>query len=509
MLVKTFQQNGLICVFGLLLALFYWYLSQHIDFHPDEAIYFDAIPVSVRNDSGAFYSLYYLSIGYWAFGPAGARLASVILGGATFVVLAKTMSLVQPISLTRLLTLLAVFGLSYQGIFVFVRVRPEAAWWFCATLLIYAIARFEYKSQSRVMIFSWILVLISAMLLPMNHRLSWFACVFVGGYAILFLWPERGWHLSVGVCVALALGAFLNIVLRARLGNVPLQEAFAVALSSPQNQLQPLKDFLALVFKGAPLFLNDTSQNANFYEWITGLKSPALSHAFVQNFFWALLFALPLFGKSWKGRYVFSFPAFALLAFWLSGYYNPTYSAGFSLFCVMSLVFCRPFLASWQKKVVWLILAVSIVNGLSFIFTRVLNHGDASYFSVEKAVRKYAEQLLPGQKIAVPERFMPAYLDLPIIHYVNFKMDIPADVDLLVIDNYDLLMYGFVPNFDEKKQALTEQAKRMCLEKSIVEPVYSGDNLFGFTLEQTQDKLGSWFFRNSTAYTIYIYRKCK
>lgn len=507
--MKPSQQGGVIFALGFLLALFYWYLSQHIDFHPDEAIYFDAIPVSIRNDSGAFYSAYYLTLTHWLIGPAGARLASSILAGSTFIALARMMALIQPLSLSRILVLFTVFGLSYQGIFVFVRVRPEAAWWFCATLVMYTVARFENKSQSKVMNAPGLFMLLSVILLPMNHRLSWFACAFLGGYAILFLWREKGWHSAAGVCLSLVLGGVLNIVLRGMWVGVSLQEAFAVAMSSPGSQLQPVKEFLSLAFWGAPLFLNDTAQNANLYEWLTGFKAPALSHAFIQNTFWLLLFVLPVFGKTWKERYVFSFPAFALFAFWLSGYYNPTYSAGFSLFCVIALVYCQPTVEGWRKNMIWLVLAVSLVNGFSFVVTRVLNHGDASYFDAEMTVRQLAEQLSSGQKIAVPERFMSAYVGLPIIHYVNFKMDVPTDVDVMVVDSYDQLMYGFVPDFEAKKQALTEQAKHMCLEKSIVAPVYEQDDLFGVTLDQTQGKLGSWFFRNSAAYTIDIYRKCE
>ena len=118
------QRNSMIWLFGVVLTLFYGYLSLHIDFHPDEAIYFDAIPLRVRNDSGVFYSVFYQLVTHWFSGPEGARLASAILGGATFVALARTIGLFRPLSAVRLVVLFAVFALSYQAIFVFIRVRP-------------------------------------------------------------------------------------------------------------------------------------------------------------------------------------------------------------------------------------------------------------------------------------------------------------------------------------------------------------------------------------------------
>jgi hypothetical protein len=492
--------------FGL--TLFYWFLSQHIDFHPDEAIYFDAIPFSIRNDAGVFYSAFNLLLTHWITGPDGARLASTILGGATFLVMARTVALVQPLSLSRIAVLFTAFSVSYQGIFVFIRVRPEAAWWFCAVLVLYAAIWFETRCRDKVESGPLAALMLAVVLLPMNHRLSWFACAFAGGYAVLFLWREKGLRVAGVVCFSLLAGVILNVILRAWWTGVPLYEAFSVAMSSPGGQRQPVKEFLKLVFQGAPLFLNDTAQNANLYEWITGSKARILSHAFVQNALWLLMFVLPLVGKTWKERYVFAFPSFALFAFWISGYYNPTYSAGFSLFCIIALAYSLPGLVTWWKKIAWLVLAISVVNGLSFIVTRVLHHGDASYFAAEKEIRQVAVGLGPEQKLAVPERFMPAYSGLPVQHYVNFKSDIPADVDVLVTDSYDLLMYGFVPDFEAKKQALIEQTKRMCLTRRVVTPVYEGDDLFGGSLEQTQDKAGSWFFRNSAAYTLSIYRKC-
>ena len=508
-LVKPFRQSTLPWLLAGGVAFFFAYLSHRIDFHPDEAIYFDAVQLSVRNDAGLFYSAFYLSIGHFLPGPVGARFASALLGGATFLLLVRTFVLTQNFSSARIALLFATFVLSYQSIFVFVRVRPEAAWWFCGALVLYAMTWFEIESRDTIRAGSLLALLLAIIMLPMNHRLSWFACAFVGGYALLFLLREKGWRIVGIICLSLFSGLILNIVLRAWLADIPLQAAFATALDGSGGQRQSVKAFLDLVFHGAPLFLNDTAQNPNLYEWISGSKMRALSHAFVQNVLWLLLLVLPLFGRSWKERYVFAFPAFALFAFWASGYYNPTYSAGFSLFCVLALVYSIPGISGWRGKLAVCILSVTMVNGLSFISTRILNHGHASFFAAEIKIRRLAENLSSGQKLAVPERFMSVYSGLPVHHFVNFKTDIPADVDLLVTDSYDLLMYGFVPDFEAKKLALVELAKTLCIEDQILVPVYENDDLWGETVAKTLDKPASWFFRNSAAYVLNIYRKCE
>jgi len=508
MLARSSRISALLWLLAGCLAFFYAYLSQRIDFHPDEAIYFDAIPVSVRNDAGLFYSVFYQLVGYWLPGPAGARLASALLGGATFLLLAQAIAIVKPLSLARIALLFGSFVLSYQSIFVFVRVRPEAAWWFCAALVLCAIVWYESKSRVKIEAGPLLVLLLATMLLPMNHRLSWFACAFVCGYAMLFLLKERGWRVAATVWLATFAGVILNIVLRAWCVGIPLHDAIVTSMGSTGGQRQPLNEFLELVFHGAPLFLNDTAQNPNLYEWIGGSKAGTLSHAFLQNALWLLLIVVPFFGRSWKERYLLAFPAFALFGFWASGYYNPTYSAGFSLFCVMALAYRAPFVSGWRVKMAGFILALSVVNGLSFISTRVLIHGDASFFAAERTIRGLAESLTPDQKLAVPERFMSVYSGLPVQHFVNFKDDIPTDVDLLVTESYDLLMYGFVPNFDEKKRAQADQARHMCLENRIVTPVYKADYLWGETITETLEKPASWFFRNSAAYALSIYRNC-
>ena len=87
-------------------------------------------------------------------------------------------------------------------------------------------------------------------------------------------------------------------------------------------------------------------------------------------------------------------------------------------------------------------------------------------------------------------------------------MDIPSDVDVLVTDSYDSLMYGFVPDFEAKKKALAQLAGKMCLAERIEAPVYQEDTLFGGSISKTLQIPGSWFFRNSAAYALSIYRKC-
>ena len=473
-----------------------WLFSGRIDFHPDEAIYFNGIPVNVRNDTGAFYIAFYSAITALVPGPQGARLASVLLGAGLFAALGLAARRLGNPSNTGTALLFVTFLLSYQG------VRPEAAWWFCSALAFYAALCFLQAPQSRI---AWLGFLGAAMLLPMNHRLSWFACAFFCGYAILFIWRDLGWTKALSVLGALAMGAVLNIVLRGWWAGTPVTAALDVATASSAGMRQPFPEFARLVFDGAPLFLNDTANNHNLFESLSGLHLRRLSHAFVQNTFWLLMLVLPLIGRSWKERYVLGFPLFAFVAFWLSGYYNPTYSAGFSLFGVLALVFLLPTRMGWQRGVLVAGIVLSVLNGASFIATRVLNHGAATYFEAQGDLQRVVAALPEGSQVAVPERFTPAVGRFP-AHTVNFKTDVPAGVDLLVTDSYDRLMYGFVPDFEQKKSGLQRQAEGMCLLKQTTYPVYRNDSLFGNGSTETA---GSWFFRNSTSYVLSYYQKCE
>lgn len=489
---------------GILLAIFLAMMSGHIDFHPDEAIYYEAIPVSLRNDSGAFYNLFYgLLQQLWA-GPSGARIASAILGGLTFMFALKALAESSPVSATRALLLWLVFACSYQSIFVFVRVRPEAAWWCCAALAVFALARTERIGLAR----AWPLTALVA-LLPMNHRLSWFACAFIVGYLIMFghVRPRRS--MAIAVAASLLAGAVLNVALRAWWLGLPLGPALVASLNSPSSPRQPLQEFIALVFKGSPQFLNDTAHNPNLYSWLWPSRLGWLSHELVQNSLWALMIVLPFFGSTWKQRYFLSFPLFGFVAFWMSGYYNPTYSAGFSLFCVFALAGLALEHHGWRRRVTIAVCAITIVNGISFIATRVYNHGEASFFANERAIRQAAESLPPQSSIALPERYTSATSGLPLHLTVNYKTSVPADVDMLVTDSYDALMYHFVPDYDQQKLSLANQASKMCLHQRFDSSVYANDISFDHDPEKNREISGSWFFRNSASYTISIYLKCK
>ncbi len=491
---------------GLLTILLLWAFSGHIDLHPDEAIYFDAIPNSTRNDSGLFYSCFYSLFTHYVWGPAGARLASCVLGGATFVITAYIFRSIKAQGLIDLLILWLLYTISYQAIFVFDRVRPEAAWWFCSTLLLWAIMNVQV-SRSKL---GEGLMILAGLLLPMNHRLSWFPCAFFVGYALLFLRKDLGWRYAFNLCFALLAGALLNIAVRAWWADLSILGTFSGALSSPVATPQPLRDFIHLVFVGSPQFLNDTAQNNNSYDWFISGKPVLLSHHFVQNLFWLAMLVLPFLGKTWRQRYLFSFPLFAFFAFWRSGYYNPTYGAGFSLCCVLMLLAACAYMKPPQRWLLKSVLAVSIFNGISYIATRVENHQEANYFSSVAHLHAFVSAQPSLKKIVLPERFTPAIAGLSVSRFVTFKDDFPDDIDVLIIDDYDKLMYTFVPDFDKKKADLERAEKKMCLKETITLPVYQGDTL---RTELQVDKqailTGSWFFRNSVRYRLNIYLKCR
>lgn len=509
-LYKFDKYEALIYVLSILLVLFYVFLSLHIDFHPDEAIYYDAIPYSTRNDSGFFYSSFYGVIWSFLSSPEGARVASAVLAGLSFLFLIKIFDIYFKRSIFKLFLVFLVFAISYQAIFVFIRVRPEAAWWFCSIFAVYAVSAFEQKrGQGDEIWLSILIMFIALVLIPMNHRLSWFSASFFAAYVALFYFKqENGLKIILLGWSAVLLGVVLNILLGALLSGVPVYQAFLSALNSPHTDRSSFEGFLDLVFHGAPFFLNDTASEPNFFQMLFNDNARWLSHAFIQNTFWGLMIFLPLMGRNWKERYVFSFPLFAFFAFWFSGYYNPTYSAGFSLYVVISFLFIALSTSGWRRNVSLVVVLLSVVNGASFLFTRVLNHGEATYFQVEREIYSVATKLPPGSKVALPERYTPAVSGLKVVRIVDYKEKLPKELDLLVTDSYDRLMYNFVPDFKQKKLELQKYASKMCLIKKFELPVYLEDKLFGVSLQNAKNTAGSWFFRNSVGYEISLYSKC-
>lgn len=490
---------------GFLAFLFLASLSSHIDFHPDEAIYFDGIPINISNDAGILYHAFYgLALKLQA-GPQGARLASAWLGGAslTLLLLFFTKFCRSPLQPALIA---ATWLLSYQTIFVFDRVRPEALWWTLTAAMPLLMHRRTWNTAA--------LTAVAALLflLPLNHRLSWFPAVFALGYLFLFVRPQVGWRTFMLFPGAFVAGIAFNIAIRAWLIDRPIADGFAVAGHSVSVSARlGLNDFIRLVFRDAAIALDDSAANHNLFRMARRHDNHWASHAYIQNALWALMIVLPLVGRSWRERYTLATPLAAFVGFFASGYYNPTYAPGVSMLCVILSLWLVLTRQGLLRCVALFFVGLSILVGVSFLGTRVLNHGQATYFAQEAELASMLRTMPDLRSVALPERYQIAASGLDVQRHVTYKSVDIADVDVLVLDNYDLLMYGFVPDFDKRKAELRALANSMCLLAKHQQPVYQYDSAFPLQDDGWGGKFstpGSWFFRNSVTSSIYVYKRC-
>lgn len=521
---KSFQTEHVIFFGGLyFIALFYFiFLSSYIDIHPDESIYFNAIPVDSRKDTGLFYNAIYQIFTYFSFTNEvlQARFASVFLG-SIFLLFTLLSAYQLKLDKYKIFIIYIVILFSYQSIFLFERIRPEISWWCLASVFVYLVILLEKYKSNKYFIF----LLIISFLLPMNHQLSLIFCIFACGYIVLFLRIQIGITKTLLIILFFLFGIFFNFFVSGLMTTgFSLGHILNSFNSSSNGPSQSISKFFSLVFFESPLFLNDFAYNKNFYELIFGFDKKWLSHAFIQNLFWLLMFLTPFLLKGLKQKYILSFPLYCFIFFYFSGYYNPTYSAAFSI--ISLLLF---FIAIVEKNkyvyfIAYVILIVSIFNGLSFLSTRILSHGKTNYFEVEEFLSNYLDKNNQHIfKASIPERFLPLKKNRDHQFYINFKNDLPTDLDVLIYDDYDFLMYKFVPDYEGKLSQIKNISMQMCLDKKLTLPVYKNDNLFPWYEHNQYMKNfsneniipidsnlinGSWFYRNSSLSTIYVYSKC-
>lgn len=494
-----------IVILSLISFVILSYVSKYIDFHADEAIYYDAIVMNLRNDSGLFYIVYYSFIGKIISGVEGARIGSALLGGLTLFMILNIFKEFRFSAYKNYLIIALVFSLSYQSFFLFDRVRPEASWWFITSMLFYSLVRFSLNSNS---IFNISLLSLSIVLLPMNHRLTWFICIFLIGYIILFLIKEIGWKKSLLLFSLIFLGIFLNIFIRGLALEIPIYEAIKMSFSgTDMGKINSIREFLNNIFFAAPYFLNDKAANLNFYEYFFGVRNWT-SHNFVQNSYLFMMLILPFFSRGLKSFYIFSLPLGSFIGFYLSGYFNPTYVPGFTIVILLYILYIA-FTREKIKYFAYLLLMISLINGASFLTTRIFSHGVATYYQSLNKIKNTITENGNIQSIALPERFIPAIRDIKVKNYVTFKNDIPKDVDLLIVDDYDYLMYAFVPEHKDRLKNLEELMGNMCQVYKENLPVYLNDYIFNEIENENTVLLGSWFFRNSSTYNLSIYKRCK
>lgn len=502
MIIADKKSNAVVALVALILFCIFCYASLHIDFHPDEAIYFDGIAVSTRKDTGIFYSLVYMAGQLIYPGPDGARFTSAMFGAGTYFFVMKTILLTVGGNRTKAFLLgTLVFICSYQAFFVFVRVRPEAAWWFCSAMAVYGLARLRV-SFDRI---SLSLVIVAVVILPMNHRLSWFACMFIGIYIVLYVFRDNGVKTVATLLVAMASGVFLNAAIPAVILDLPVFQTVVDNFknASPNIVRYGALQFFEYVFGGAPDFLNDFARNPNLYQMV-GLSFARANHSVVQIVPWLLSPILLIFARSWRQFFLFLIPILFYLLFWKLNYFNPTYSAGISLLVVcLCMYLCLDLMGrALGRFFSAFILILSFVNGMSFLTTRVFNHGEATYFGIEQEIRRYIASA--GFKtVAIPERYLSISQNLVQRPIVTFKQTLISDLQLLVLDEGDVEMYKFVPDYHQRIEEIEALKRSMCLKRVIKGTVYDGDDLF-----EPSRLNGSWFFRNSVSTNISIYERC-
>lgn len=139
---------------------------------------------------------------------------------------------------------------------------------------------------------------------------------------------------------------------------------------------------------------------------------------------------------------------------------------------------------------------------MSFLATRVFNHGEATYFGIEQEIRRYIASA-GFTTVAIPERYLSISQNLVQRPIVTFKQTLISDLQLLVLDEGDVEMYKFVPDYHQRIEEIEALKRSMCLKRVIKGTVYDGDDLF-----EPSRLNGSWFFRNSVSTNISIYERC-
>ena len=206
------------------------FLANRIDFHADEAIYLSRVPLNLKNDSGLFFSAWYWIGSFGVPTPYSVRILSAILGVILVVSTVIAFCAWLPEKQRWILALLPILIVcSYQGVFLLLRVRPELSWICIATMIVSALSMAGTASGSSYQ--SLALLLIT--LLPMNHRLSWLACIFVGGYLVLFGFQTLGARFTLIALGCLPLGVAVNLCARPLILGESFQQAIAEFTIAP------------------------------------------------------------------------------------------------------------------------------------------------------------------------------------------------------------------------------------------------------------------------------------
>ena len=500
--IAAFAITGAVISFCLFISL-----VNRIDFHPDEAIYLARVPVNLLNDSGVFYNAWYWLSTLGDPTPLSARLSCAMLGSIFIASLIFAFGIWFSNQIYWMFVAIPIiFFASYQGIFLIIRVRPELSWLCVSGVILASLVAVKYHPNS-IFQFSAICALV---LLPMNHRLSWIACACISGYLMLFGWKEFGRSFTLLAIVAMPVGVLLNFIIRPVLLGGSFETAIVEFIRSTEGgpRMPPLH-FLHNVFWECSMVFTDTSATPNWWTTLLPVRFHAIAnHHAIAVWLWAASCIQPFIAKTATQRYALSVPWIVLALMYAAGYFNPTYFSIFSIYSIMSFLFIA--LQTEQRTLVRIAcgttIVISIFNGTSFLSTRVLNHGRASFFDVERELRMFVRSLPPDTTIAVPERFQSIGTFHPGRYFVIYKDQVPENVDYMIIDQYDYEIYSrFISDYTAKQNQIDNATITYNLLATRIVPVYWRDKALPNSPNPKYELVqGSWFFRNGVNYRITI-----
>lgn len=480
-------------------------ILNRIDFHADEAFYLHSVPMNASKDTGLFYHISYLLLSAGPPTPLTGRWTSLLLGMVMVVTATRAVeNLLSPSKRWLVLLIPIVIVVSYQGIFSILRVRPEISWFAVASIVCCCITELR-KNDSKIVLTA---MLFALALLPMNHLLSLFACFLIGVYLLLFGWQFLGKQVVIASFAAMFTGMLVNSMFR----NWWIDGSFVLLPTAGVSNVSartPVLAFIRTVLWESPVSLEDRAVTPSLWQTLLPASYGSnVSHVFAASLLWWAAVPLALFGRTWEQRYVFSVPVLVIVLFYVSGYFNGTYATLMVIYS--SLLFAYISLDEKQFRIARVVavsvLLFSLCNGVSFLATRVLNHGPASFFDVERNLRDIVRLLPKDATIAVPERFMNVVpLDRP-KPVITFKDELPENLDVMILDNYDFDMYRFVANYDSKREVIDSHLSFYSLAQVYDQPIYRNEFLMDSAIhnDSIEAVQSSWFFRNSTKYRVFV-----
>lgn len=417
----------------ILIIVSLFFISNKIDFHPDEAIYFNFIPINIRSDNGLSYNLFYSLFLFVYPETIAARWASCVLGAISWTSFFLIMMNFFPNREKVTFIVSYLCALSVPSLFVFVRVRPEAMW-ICMTFVIVKLLLDWEKNRDNQFVFGGLIFLLS--FLPCNHKLSLFPLLFILLYLFLKLFDKRYWAFYGILFLAPFIGlVFFHFIARALLTEASVLEVFSQFLNSAKQEFGPLD-----LINGYFLGLSWIGDKFGTQSWMSliGLK---YSHFEAIGFLW-LLSSLLIFGARNKVELgILCFPAFSFVVMILASYVNVTYIFTFTIFALAGSVYLALKTQINLAKTIGLSIALLFFCiSLSFLNTRILSHGEANFWTIERGIISEIEQK-KYNSVAVPERYstIKRFVKSQVF---NLHKSNPSNVDAMYFDSLDFCLYG-------------------------------------------------------------------